>query len=62
MEYPDRLPGLLPGDFDDGHVALLVCPICGDVECGAVKSPGCFLLGLRTQYEKRAVWPCLAFT
>ncbi|WP_394359909.1 hypothetical protein [Amycolatopsis sp. SB7-3] len=30
-----RLLGRLPGDFDDGRVALLVCPLCGDLGCGA---------------------------
>ncbi|EME54537.1 hypothetical protein [Amycolatopsis decaplanina] len=29
-----RLLGRLPGDFDDGRVALLVCPLCGDLGCG----------------------------
>lgn len=29
-----RLLGHLPGDFDDGRVALLVCPLCGDLGCG----------------------------
>ncbi|MEU8418339.1 hypothetical protein AB0C24_36550 [Amycolatopsis japonica] len=30
-----RLLGRLPGDFDDGRVALLMCPLCGDLGCGA---------------------------
>ncbi len=29
-----RLLGDLPGDFDDGRVALLFCPLCGDLGCG----------------------------
>ncbi|MEV7553985.1 hypothetical protein AB0N89_30580 [Amycolatopsis sp. NPDC089917] len=29
-----RLLGDLPGDFDDGRVALLFCPMCGDLGCG----------------------------
>jgi hypothetical protein len=36
MEYLDRLLGLLPGDFDDGRIALLLCPVCGDVWCDTV--------------------------
>jgi len=30
-----RLLGDLPGDFDDGRVALVFCPLCGDLGCGA---------------------------
>ncbi|EMD27124.1 hypothetical protein [Amycolatopsis azurea] len=30
-----RLLGDLPGDFDDGRVALVFCPRCGDLGCGA---------------------------
>ncbi|MEU9691997.1 hypothetical protein [Amycolatopsis japonica] len=30
-----RLLGRLPGDFDDGRVALLMCPLCADLGCGA---------------------------
>ncbi|MFC9257302.1 hypothetical protein [Amycolatopsis thailandensis] len=30
-----RLLGDLPGDFDDGRVALDFCPLCGDLGCGA---------------------------
>jgi hypothetical protein len=36
VEYLDRLLGILPGDYDDGRVALLLCPICGDLWCGAL--------------------------
>lgn len=31
----DRLQGRLPADFDGQRVALLVCPVCGDLGCGA---------------------------
>lgn len=34
--YLDRLLGVLPGDYDDGRVSLLICPICGDLWCGAL--------------------------
>lgn len=34
VETLRRLLGELPGDFDDGRVALLVCPLCGDLGCG----------------------------
>jgi hypothetical protein len=36
MDYLDRLLGVLPGDYDDGRVSLLVCPVCGDLWCGAL--------------------------
>lgn len=36
IEQLDRLLGRLPGDFDDGRVALYLCPIDGDLWCGAV--------------------------
>lgn len=32
----DHLLGHLPPDFDDGRVALLTCPECGDLACGAL--------------------------
>jgi hypothetical protein len=32
----DRLLTSGEGDFDDGRVALLVCPIDGDLSCGAI--------------------------
>lgn len=35
VETLRRLLGRLPGDFDDGRVALLMCPLCGDLGCGA---------------------------
>ncbi|KZB87272.1 hypothetical protein [Amycolatopsis regifaucium] len=34
VENLSRLLGRLPGDFDDGRVALLFCPLCGDLGCG----------------------------
>jgi hypothetical protein len=34
VENLSRLLGHLPGDFDDGRVALLFCPLCGDLGCG----------------------------
>ncbi|MFI9454576.1 hypothetical protein [Amycolatopsis sp. NPDC052450] len=34
VETLSRLLGHLPGDFDDGRVALLFCPLCGDLGCG----------------------------
>lgn len=36
MDYLDRLLGVLPGDYDDGRVSLLLCPVCGDLWCGAL--------------------------
>ncbi|GAA3665343.1 hypothetical protein GCM10023081_00250 [Arthrobacter ginkgonis] len=36
VEQLDRLLGVLPGDFDDGRIALLMCTACGDLACGAV--------------------------
>jgi hypothetical protein len=33
-----RLLGESPPDFDDGRVALLVCPIDDDLDCGAVSA------------------------
>lgn len=36
IEQLDRLLGRLPGDFEDGRVALYLCPIDGDLWCGAV--------------------------
>lgn len=36
VDYLDRLLGVLPGDYDDGRVSLLVCAVCGDLWCGAV--------------------------
>ncbi|GAB3555688.1 hypothetical protein GCM10027404_32870 [Arthrobacter tumbae] len=36
IEQLDRFLGRLPGDFDDGRVALYLCPIDGDLLCGAV--------------------------
>ncbi|MEV6910597.1 hypothetical protein [Amycolatopsis sp. NPDC051071] len=35
VETLSRLLGHLPGHFDDGRVALLMCPLCGDLGCGA---------------------------
>ena len=35
-EAQARLLDESPGDFDDGRVALFVCPECGDLGCGAV--------------------------
>ena len=35
VETLSRLLGSLPGHFDDGRVALLMCPLCGDLGCGA---------------------------
>lgn len=34
IETLSRLLGRLPGDFADGRVALLMCPLCGDLGCG----------------------------
>ncbi|WP_409494982.1 hypothetical protein [Amycolatopsis sp. cmx-11-12] len=34
VETLSRLLGRLPGHFDDGRVALLFCPACGDLGCG----------------------------
>jgi hypothetical protein len=36
VDYLDRLLGVLPGDYDDGRVSLLLCPVCGDLWCGAL--------------------------
>ncbi|MBI1758456.1 MAG: hypothetical protein HYR62_04425 [Actinobacteria bacterium] len=33
-----RLLGDEPGEFDDGRVALLVCPICADLSCRALSA------------------------
>jgi hypothetical protein len=35
QERLDRLQGHLPPDFAGQRVALLTCPICGDLWCGA---------------------------
>lgn len=32
----NRLPGHSPPDFEDGRVALLICPIDWDLDCGAI--------------------------
>ena len=32
----DRMLLLAPGDYESGRVALLVCPLCADLDCGAV--------------------------
>ncbi|WP_461190065.1 hypothetical protein [Arthrobacter sp. Z4-13] len=32
----DRWLGRINGDFDDGRIALFVCPICSDLACGAL--------------------------
>lgn len=32
----DRLLGRINGDFEDGRIALFVCPICSDLTCGAL--------------------------
>ncbi|MDQ0618889.1 hypothetical protein [Arthrobacter globiformis] len=36
VDYLDRLLGVLPGDYDDGRVSILVCAVCGDLWCGAL--------------------------
>ncbi|MFC9336446.1 hypothetical protein [Arthrobacter sp. NPDC057009] len=36
VEQLDRLMALIPGDFSDGRVSLLICPVCGDQACGAL--------------------------
>ncbi|GAB12926.1 hypothetical protein ARGLB_029_00020 [Arthrobacter globiformis NBRC 12137] len=36
VDYLDRLLGVLPGDYEDGRVSLLICVVCGDLWCGAV--------------------------
>ncbi|MFD6068192.1 MULTISPECIES: hypothetical protein [Amycolatopsis] len=59
VETLRRLLGELPGDFDDGRVALLVCPACGDLGCGAYSVEVVFgddvvewrTLGWQTDYE-----------
>lgn len=33
VEQLDRLMSLIPGDFSDGRVSLLICPVCGDQAC-----------------------------
>lgn len=38
VEQIDRLLGRLPTDFGDGRVALLLCPICFGLGCGAVSA------------------------
>lgn len=35
LDRLDRLWGHLPPDLDGGRIALLSCPICGDLGCGA---------------------------
>lgn len=35
VEYLE-VQGFRPGEFEDGRVALLLCPVCGDVWCGAL--------------------------
>ena len=37
-EQIDRLTLAAPGEFKDGRVALLLCPVCGDVDCGTVSA------------------------
>ena len=36
VEQLDRLMSFIPGDFSDGRVSLLICPVCGDQACGAM--------------------------
>ncbi|MFE5839600.1 hypothetical protein [Arthrobacter sp. NPDC056493] len=36
VEQLDRLMSVIPGDFSDGRVSLLLCPVCGDQACGAM--------------------------
>lgn len=36
VEQLDRLMSLMPADFSDGRVSLLICPVCGDQACGAM--------------------------
>ena len=38
VEQIDRLLGRVPADFDVDRVALLVCPLCLDLGCGAVSA------------------------
>ncbi|MBM7781766.1 hypothetical protein [Arthrobacter tumbae] len=38
VEQIDRLCLTEPGDFVDGRVAILACPVCGDIDCGAVSA------------------------
>jgi hypothetical protein len=38
IEQIDKLCLDAPGDFEDGRVAILVCPVCGDIDCGAVSA------------------------
>lgn len=38
IEQIDRLTLAAPGEFKDGRVALLLCPVCGDVDCGTVST------------------------
>jgi hypothetical protein len=35
LEQLDRLLGVLPGDFDDGRIAVFLCPVDGDLWCGS---------------------------
>ncbi|WP_051427196.1 hypothetical protein [Arthrobacter sp. H20] len=38
VEQIDQLTLAAPGEFEDGRVALLLCPVCGDVACGTVSA------------------------
>ncbi|WP_323959348.1 hypothetical protein GC088_12555 [Arthrobacter sp. JZ12] len=38
IEQINRLTLAAPGEFKDGRVALLLCPVCGDVDCGTVSA------------------------
>ncbi len=38
VEQIDRLSLTAPGEFADGRVAILLCPVCGDIGCGAVSA------------------------
>ena len=61
-EARGRLLAEVSGDFEDGRVALFVCPECGDLGCGAVsvriRRVGRAIVweefGWQTNYE--AVW------
>lgn len=38
IEQIDQLTLAAPGEFKDGRVALLLCPVCGDVACGTASA------------------------
>lgn len=62
-EQVDRLLGIRGPDFTDGRTALLVCPLCSDLACGAtsalveVTDDEVHWRDLATQNDHGDTWP-----